>query len=257
MLNTHKIEEIEELAMNALPAIQTMFYKGWIIRMANGYTKRANSINPLYHHSFTNDEKNTVNKINEVERILHTKNIKPVYKINSDAQMQKLDMALQDKGYHYSDLTSVKVADLTNLSFPENSSNSLIISERLTDDWLQNVCMLNNINLENRKTLQHMLQLIIPEVRYFTLKNNENNEVVACGMSVLQREYLGLFDIVTNRNYRNKGHGLDLVSRILKWGLENGAEKAYLQVMTNNYPALKLYEKLGFQEKYTYWYRSK
>ena len=35
---------LEELAMNAWPAIQTYLYDGWIVRFANGYTKRANSV---------------------------------------------------------------------------------------------------------------------------------------------------------------------------------------------------------------------
>jgi hypothetical protein len=34
--------------MNALPAIQTNVYDGWILRFAAGYTKRTNSINPIY-----------------------------------------------------------------------------------------------------------------------------------------------------------------------------------------------------------------
>jgi hypothetical protein len=39
---------IEELSMNAWPSIQTVLLDGWILRMSNGYTKRANSVNPLY-----------------------------------------------------------------------------------------------------------------------------------------------------------------------------------------------------------------
>ncbi|MDR2374804.1 MAG: hypothetical protein LBD96_00015 [Treponema sp.] len=39
---------IEELSMNAWLSLQTLVYDGWIIRLANGYTKRANSVNPIY-----------------------------------------------------------------------------------------------------------------------------------------------------------------------------------------------------------------
>lgn len=257
MLKINEIQKIEELSMNALPSIQTMFHEGWIIRMANGHTRRANSINPLYNVDGSDDLEKRIKKIAYCERILHDEKIDIVYKITSNEEMQRLDLALKDSGYRFDDLTSVQVADLTELSLQTNNRNSLMISDCLTDDWLNHVCAFNNISLENRETHQRMLKLIIPKVHYFTLKSKETNEVVACGMGVLDRGYLGLFDIVTNQNYRKQGFGLEIVSRILKWGIENGAKKAYLQVMLNNYPALKLYERLGFEEGYTYWYRIK
>jgi len=42
------IQRIEELSMNALPALSTVFLNGWILRFSNGYTRRANSVNPIY-----------------------------------------------------------------------------------------------------------------------------------------------------------------------------------------------------------------
>jgi ribosomal protein S18 acetylase RimI-like enzyme len=38
---------------------------------------------------------------------------------------------------------------------------------------------------------------------------------------------------------------------------EIGAKKAYLAVVNNNIIAKTLYEKIGFQEIYKYWYRIK
>jgi ribosomal protein S18 acetylase RimI-like enzyme len=81
------------------------------------------------------------------------------------------------------------------------------------------------------------------------------NEVVACGLAIADGDYLGLFDIVTAVNHRRKGYGLALTTSLLAWGLGMKTRFAYLQVMTNNVPAKQLYDRLGFQEIYPYWYR--
>ena len=42
------IQRIEELSMNALPALSTVLVNGWVIRFSDGCSKRANSVNPIY-----------------------------------------------------------------------------------------------------------------------------------------------------------------------------------------------------------------
>ena len=84
-----------------------------------------------------------------------------------------------------------------------------------------------------------------------------DGHLIGCGLGVLQAGYLGIFDIVIDPDHRGQGHGMSLMGALLAWGQERKAEKAYLQVMCNNEPALILYEKLGFQEEYQYWYRIK
>ena len=55
----------------------------------------------------------------------------------------------------------------------------------------------------------------------------------------------------------NQGIASKLIAHLLGWGRDRGAQQAYLQVSIHNLPAIGLYKKLGFEEKYLYWYRVK
>ncbi len=83
----------------------------------------------------------------------------------------------------------------------------------------------------------------------------DSSQIVACGLGVLEHDYFGLFDLVTDSQERNKGYGAKLVFCMLRWAQEHGAAHVYLQVMSSNTPARHLYAKLGFQDVYQYWYR--
>jgi hypothetical protein len=50
---------IEELTLNHWPSLQTLLYDGWVLRFAEGHTKRANSVNPIYTFKQPVDEKIT------------------------------------------------------------------------------------------------------------------------------------------------------------------------------------------------------
>ena len=78
---------------------------------------------------------------------------------------------------------------------------------------------------------------------------------VACGIAVLERELVGLFDVVTLPHARRQGHANALVESLLAWGRNGGARHAYLQVVEANQPARALYQRLGFDDLYRYWYR--
>lgn len=58
------VRHLEEVALNAWPALQTLVYDGWLLRFANSYTKRANSVVPLYP-----DTRRLEEKISYCERV--------------------------------------------------------------------------------------------------------------------------------------------------------------------------------------------
>ncbi|KAB7672074.1 GNAT family N-acetyltransferase [Bacillus sp. B1-b2] len=249
MTRNKLIQKIEELSINALPAIQTNVYDGWVLRFADGYTKRANSIQPIY---FSNE--NLDKKIEMAEQVYRRRQLKVIYKMTQQVFPEHLDRTLEQKGYILDSLTSVQVISLNDLEV--EIKNHAIINNDLQDDWFINFCTLNNVAEKDQITLKQMLRNIIANTCYFLL-TDDDNEIIACGMCVLEGEYIGLFDIVTTAKYRNRGYGSILIQNILQWGMDNGAKYAYLQVMLNNAPALKLYSKLGFKEIYKYWYRIK
>ena len=103
--------------------------------------------------------------------------------------------------------------------------------------------------------MRQLLKLILPSHSFGLLQ--ADGQPVACGLSVQQEDFIGFYDIVVAKEQRRKGYGGRMMDGLLAHGQRNGARMAYLQVMLNNPPALRLYEGLGFKEVYQYWYRVK
>ncbi len=233
--------------MNAWPSLQTLFYDGWVLRFADGYTKRANSVHPLYSSSLNVEE-----KIQACEEIYQGKGLDVVFKMTASAQPEKLDKVLAAKGYKADSHTSVQVSELDGVD--KAPAQSALLTEDL-HEWLPAFCKLSNIGGHREPTLKQLLHNVVPARCFASIRHQ--GQVVACGMGVLQEQFVGLFDIVTDANFRRRGFGRQLVLNLLAWGKCNGAHTAYLQVMLNNEPALHLYSGFGFKEIYTYWYRIK
>jgi N-acetylglutamate synthase len=240
------ITTLEEISLNAWPSLQTVLYDGWVIRLSNGYTKRANSVSPLYFSTIDLDQ-----KIDFCESIYQEKKQVTVFKMTSAVYPGNLDEDLAARGYFKDSPTSVQTLPLESLD--EQVFPGICLGEDLSEEWLDNISRMNSISGRNRESLGQILSNIIPRHCFISLKSD--GKIVASGLGVLQSGFVGLFDIVTQDTYRNQGCGHKIVQSILAWGKQNGAKKAYLQVMLNNPPALRLYSKIGFLEEYQYWYR--
>jgi len=83
----------------------------------------------------------------------------------------------------------------------------------------------------------------------------DDNGAIAFGLGVLERDHLGLFDIVTVPDARRKGAARKVVSALMRWGAERDAKTAWLSVIGDNERAKPLYAQLGFRELYRYHYR--
>lgn len=244
----HKHRLIEELTLNHWQPLSTSLYDGWVLRFANGYSKRANSVQPIYPTTVDVHE-----KIRTCENIYTLNQLNTVFKITPFVQPGELDQLLQDKGYVVVDRTLVQLRDLDDLKAPEPVD--IHIDEQLTDEWLNHFCGLNAVSEEFRGTMTQMLSNTRAKTGFITL--SVDGVVAACGLGVVERGVIGLHDIITDPAYRNRGLAEQMIMHLLHWGKGCGAVSSYLQVVEDNAPARRLYEKLGYAAAYSYWYRVK
>jgi ribosomal protein S18 acetylase RimI-like enzyme len=240
------IRSIEELSMNAWPAMQNLHYDGWVLRCADGYTKRANSVYPLYPSKIDVDE-----KITFCETFYRDQGLPTVFKLTAASTPSDLDIRLETLGYRVDSPTSVQTLDLKQMNSEVPTDFDLTSDD--TEAWHEAFARINNVDPKRRATHESILRAIQPDKCFASL--SMDGRFIGCGLGVLQAGYLGIFDIVIDPAHRGQGYGTHLMIALLAWGQQRGANVAYLQVMLNNEPALGLYEKLGFREKYQYWYR--
>lgn len=240
--------QIEELSLNNWPALSTLLYDGWVLRFAEGFTKRANSINPIHDSTWDVD-----GKIEQCERIYAANQLPEVYKITPFVRPGNLDGVLANRVYSVVDITSVQTLRLDSLAEPK--PYTVQIDELATDAWIGLFCRMNRMDLRYKPVMERMLSNIRTPKGFITLFSD--GEAVSCGLGVIERGYIGLYDIVTDERYRNRGFAEQMILHLLHWGKANGAGYSYLAVVAENAPALRLYSKLGYSEIYKYWYRVK
>ncbi|MRN52848.1 GNAT family N-acetyltransferase [Paenibacillus monticola] len=245
-------KNIEEITLNTWPAEQSVLLDGWVLRSASGYTKRANSVNPLYETAESGN--NILAKVKLAEQYYEGAGLKPVFKITPYIHPADLDEILVERGYRQVEPSSVRVLDLEGLPVPD-SRYVVQVQDELSERWLEIFAEFTELSAVNLNTLRRMLSASHLKQGYaFVLKDGMPT---ACGLGIIQHGYLGLYDIVTAPAHRRQGMAEQLLLGMFRWGRAQGAKTSFLQVVLANYGAAALYDKLGFEEIYQYWYRVK
>ncbi|WP_426450753.1 GNAT family N-acetyltransferase [Paenibacillus sp. S-38] len=245
-----EIRYYEEWAMNAWPCLRTLAVDGWLLRWAEGYTKRANSVQPLYPAHRPLGE-----KIREAEAFYRRLELPVIFKMTAASEPSGLDEELERRGYALVEPVSIQTLRLGETDLPQPGHSEMELSPVLTEAWLSSFLAMNPSHAPHKETIRHLFTGMLAEGCFAALK--VNGETVACGLSVLHGGVAGLFDIVTGPAYRRRGYGESLILHLLHWGRERGAHASFLQVLAENEPAVRLYAKLGFTEQFRQWYRVK
>jgi ribosomal protein S18 acetylase RimI-like enzyme len=218
----------------------------WILRFAGGYTRRANSVNPLGAPAGDLSEAIETSESHFRERGLRT-----VFKLTRESQPPELEGVLHERGYELAAPTRVMTLSLS--TFHGATDSGLELWPRTRDDWLDAFSIWQSLEAQKAHHREILDRILLPH-RFATLR--DPNGPLAVGLVVHDGELAGLFDVVTAPAFRRLGHGENLVRGMLAWAQGAGARTAYLQVQEANASAFGLYTKLGFREIYRYWYRA-
>jgi N-acetylglutamate synthase len=246
------IRAVEEVALTAWPAHQLILDDGWLLRFAAGYTKRANSVNPVYPSRADLDAKLARAEAAYAERGLPT-----VFRLTPLAEPEGLDGALDARGYEMQSPTLTQTVDLARVSLPPAlpENTTLRLSPEFEPGWLDALGALTGLAAADRPAVQRILQMIPVPTAYARLE--ESGELRCMALGRLVAGHLIIDEVATAPEGRRRGFARMVIQAIVAWAREGGATRGCLQVVGNNDPAIALYHELGFRTLYRYHYRVK
>jgi len=166
-----------------------------------------------------------------------------------------LEAALQARGYVLDCPTSVQTRDLAGVDPQPDSRLEVVIEAHLSDEWAAENARLHKEDPMRSAVINRMLKRLTVASAFFCVRRG--GETVALGRGALDQGWVGPYEIITDERFRQQGLGRQLMLHILRWGKDNGAHSAYLQVVAENQPARRMYQQFGFREQYRYWYLQK
>jgi ribosomal protein S18 acetylase RimI-like enzyme len=238
------LESIEEAALNAWTAPRQMLFDGWLLRFAEGYSKRVNSVNVRYSSRLPLDE-----KIAYCEGVYTRQGLPTLFRLPEPFTSPEICSALEARGYMSFDLTWVLGRQI---SAESALPLGVEVRQQTLAEWLQLRAALTETALSTWNIHRKIVDVIVPEKALMGLY--ADGQPVACGMGVLDGELLGYFSIFTGLSVRRRGFGRAMMDALTAWGVKKGAAFGYLQVEGDNTPALAMYAKMGFEQCYKYVY---
>jgi ribosomal protein S18 acetylase RimI-like enzyme len=239
---------IEDLLLNATQPLDQLQYDGWLLRFSRDDAKRARSVNPIYGSSRPISE-----KIAYCESLYDEREMPALFRLTPFAKPPGLDEALAKQGYSRFETSLVMSADLQG-HLPHVRAG-LHFERRHLGKWLDLATVMRGLSPQRKQAeYERLFEGTLPG---FAVIASLADTPVACGLTMVEEDYAGLFAVCTLDEYRNQGIGTALCAHLMQTARLHGADRCWLSVAADNASALRVYEKLGFSPVYEYWYRAR
>jgi N-acetylglutamate synthase len=236
----------ERACRNAWPASRVVWFEDWLLHFGDGFTRRANSANPLRP-----DYRDAEDFVAACEALYHAQSRPAIFRLPSMIDAA-LDRRLAAQGYTREGESLVLYGDIESIDTAPDSAVCLL--PRPTAEWFAAMAALQGHGRAQSRSYRRIVGgLVVPAA--FVLLTVEG-EPAALAYGALTDRLLCLESVVADRRRRRRGFGRRIVASLARWARERGASGICLEVEAANLPALALYDGLGFKtELYRYHYR--
>jgi ribosomal protein S18 acetylase RimI-like enzyme len=235
---------LESRLLNAWPSFDYQAYDGWILRLAAGYSKRANSVAPFWPGAALDGA--LVDHM--VARFVEA-NVRPTFRLNG-LEAPEVDPLLAARGFDEVEPTHVLAAPTGGEC---DVDSEVTLESRVSRQWVREASEAYGGDKADDAALMGIVSRIRQKAAFATLRLDDRS--VAWGLGVVERGYVGLYDLVVAPDLRGIGLGRRVALSLMAWGCTQEARTAYLQVREENEIARALYGALGFRLAYRYTHR--
>jgi len=237
------IQSIEAAGAAAWPPTESLTLGSWKLSAGDGFSRRRNSAVPAGPLPERLDR-----RLADVEEWYGVRGLPTLYRITPLCDTA-VDNVLADRGFVLEAPTLVMSRPLGSTELVEGVSESPVVS----DTWVETELVALDID---RSSIGPWLATIaaVPSPASFVV-SIDDGEPAGAGFGVVVDALLGVFEIVVRPEYRRRGHAGRIMAALHQFGLREGAQRAFLQVLEDDEPAIALYRSLGYEASHRYWYR--
>jgi ribosomal protein S18 acetylase RimI-like enzyme len=250
LLPDQQSARIEEAGINAAQPPEQLLVDGWLVRFSSGKAKRSRSVSAISSGRLDLHEKL------RICRVYYERADMPlIVRVTPFSQPAGLDRFLHEQGFVAFDESRVMALALGSAHAAGDAATGCEFCPVDVDAFAAIVGALRDSPPEQIGA--HGRRLRASPLRDSTrrLAAYVDGRLVAAGQMVAETDLAGLYDVVTAPAWRCRGFGTALAVRLLALAKECGARTAYLQVDAGNAAARRVYDRLGFVDRYAYWYR--
>jgi GNAT superfamily N-acetyltransferase len=233
---------IERAAVRGWPAEEVEEVEGWVLRRTEGVgRRRSNSMLPPVEAGVAVRTMEMAFATAEELGFPTTVQVSP-------AEMHlALDEALEDRGLELGGSTLVLTGALA-----VRAPSLAVELGRLDDGWVEAwAAVAGEVGAE--ETAAKVLSQLGENARFAVVR--EAGEPVAVAVGVVDEAWLGVFSLTVATRALRRGIASAVMDALERWAVERGASGVYLQVETDNAPALALYARRGMVVSHSYHYR--